>query len=450
MGSMLRRTPAIGLLVLLLAFGGAADALAAAGGGSSGFGGGGGGGGGSGGGFSGGGGSGGGSGGGGIGFLIIVLICAAVFLVSGVSAWRLRRRRRARVERVRLASAEAAQDDAAFAAERVEGDARELFLAAQRAWDARDHAALERLVGTDLLVEWRRRLDDFEKKGWHNRVRVHEAPECTYIGLVNREGDDEDRVVVEIQATLDDYVLDEHGREIAKTGDTDRTTSLHEYWTLAKRDGRWIVASIEQAAEGLHHLDAEIVASPWSDSRVADQAVVETAVADKLPEGFTPADVADLDFDGDARAAALDLSVADPRFAPDVLAAAARRAVEAWAEAVDGEDAPLESLASPEAVQRLLHPGDASLNTRLVVRGPRVRQIRIEALDAAAEPSTMQIAVELAGRRYVEDRDTAAVLSGSREAAATFTERWTLALDGPETAPWRIVDAAAAPRAEVA
>ncbi len=67
-----------------------------------------------------------------------------------------------------------------------------------------------------------------------------------------------------------------------------------------------------------------------------------------------------------------------------------------------------------------------------------MRQIWIEALDAAAEPSTMQIAVELAGRRYVEDRDTAAVLSGSREAAATFTERWTLALDGPDTSPWRI------------
>ena len=103
----------------------------------------------------------------------------------------------------------------------------------------------------------------------------------------------------------------------------------------------------------------------------------------------------------------------------------------------------LEAVASREAVRQLLYPGDASANTRLVVRGTRVRQIRIEALDAASEPSTMRIAVELGGRRYVEDRDTAAVLSGSRESATTFTERWTLALDGPDTAPWRLVDAAA-------
>jgi predicted lipid-binding transport protein (Tim44 family) len=59
-------------------------------------------------------------------------------------------------------------------------------------------------------------------------------------------------------------------------------------------------------------------------------------------------------------------------------------------------------------------------------------------LDAAAEPATMTIEVELGGRRYVEDRDTAAVLVGSRAIATTFTERWTLALDGSEASPWRI------------
>jgi hypothetical protein len=31
------------------------------------------------------------------------------------------------------------------------------------------------------------------------------------------------------------------------------------------------------------------------------------------------------------------------------------------------------------------------------------------------------------------------VLSGSKDSAATFTEHWTLALDGPDDAPWRIV-----------
>ncbi len=416
--------------------------IGAAGGGSSGFSGGGGGGGG----FSGGGGggfSGSGSGSGGIGgFLIFVGIIAVLFIIVGVSAWRFRRKRKARVATVRLASAEAAEDDPAFAADKVEDAARVLFLAIQEAWDGRDKPALQSMVGDDLWQEWDLRLTDFENKGWHNRVEVNSGPEVEYVGLVNREADAEDRVVVRLEASLDDYVRMQDGSVMNREGAKSRTVAFCEYWTLGKRAEGWCVLSIEQSGEGNHHLDAEIVASPWSDSRVADEALVETVTADKLPDGFTPADVAALEFEGTAREAALDLSLADPRFGPDVLEAAARRAVEAWAEAVDGPDEALAAVAVPEAVAQLLHP-DGSEESRLVVRGPRVSQIRIEALDAGATPATMTIAVDLGGRRYVEDRNTAAVLSGSRDSATTFTERWTLALAGPDTAPWQVVDAAA-------
>lgn len=129
--------------------------------------------------------------------------------------------------------------------------------------------------------------------------------------------------------------------------------------------------------------------------------------------------------------------------APDVLEAAVRRAVEAWAEAVYGDGARLRALASPDAVRRLLHPCSGSLKSRLVVRGPRVRQIRIVALDAGVEPATMTIAIYLRGRRYLEDRDTTEVLSGNPARATSFTEHWTMALDGPESAPWRLADPAA-------
>jgi predicted lipid-binding transport protein (Tim44 family) len=294
------------------------------------------------------------------------------------------------------------------------------------------------------LVEWNRRLDDFERKGWRNVCQVVGAPSVEYVGITNREDDAEDRAVVRIEAVLTDYVVDEHGHKITRGDSTSETSSMCEYWTLAWNEERnhWTVVSIEQQAEGDHHLDGEIVPTPWSDGRIADEALVEGAVADKVAEGFTVADVADLDFDGDARAAALDLSVADTRFGPDVLEAAARRAVEAWAEAVDGEDAALEAVASPEAVARLLYGDDSSASTRVVVRGPRVKRIHIAALDAGSEPATMTIDVEVQGRRYRENRDTAAVVSGSQSRATTFTERWTLALEGPDTAPWRLVGTA--------
>jgi predicted lipid-binding transport protein (Tim44 family) len=409
--------------------------LAQAGSGSSGFGGGGGGGGGS---------FGGGSSGSGEGDPIVVLVVFGLFgaflLYLAIHTVRYRRKLRERDRAVRTASAEAAEDDAYFASDELERHAVALFRAAQMAWDARDRQGLARLVGPDLLVEWKRRLDDFDRKGWHNRVEVLEDPTVLYVGITNREDDEEDRAVVRIEAKLKAYVVDRAGAKVMRAGEKDELVTVTEYWTLARRDGAWMVHSIEQRAEGDHHLDDQIVASPWSDEqRLDDESVTELAVADGLPEGFTTADLAQVDFEGDARAHALDLSLADARFAPDVLEAAARRAVGAWAEAVDGDDAALERVASPGAIGGLLYGGDPTRETRLVVRGPRVKRIRITAVQVDQVPATMTVDVELGGRRYVEDRDTAAVVSGSKDSAATFTERWMLALDGPADAPWRIV-----------
>ena len=120
-----------------------------------------------------------------------------------------------------------------------------------------------------------------------------------------------------------------------------------------------------------------------------------------------------------------------------MLEVAARRAVAAWAEAVDGAEARLSAVATPEAARELLHPGNP--NIRLVVRGPSVKQIRIADLDAAAEPPTMAIEVDVEGRRYIEDRNTTTVLAGSRAKPTTFTEHWTFALTGDSGQPWRIV-----------
>ena len=78
-----------------------------------------------------------------------------------------------------------------------------------------------------------------------------------------------------------------------------------------------------------------------------------------------------------------------------------------------------------------------------MVRGPRLQPLRIAALDAEAQPPTLTVEAELSGRRYLEDRDTAAVLEGSKDRATTFTERWTIALGDDPATPWRIVATAA-------
>lgn len=415
--------------------------IAAAGGGTSGFSGGGGGGGGSS--FSGGGSSSGSGGGSPWIIVVIVVLFLIVTVIGWISAYRLRQRRAARVQRVTTASAEASQDDAYFAADVVTAQAAELFTTIQHAWGRNDVTTLAGLVGRDLMVEWERRLRDFERKGWHNVVEVQSGPRVEYVGLVNREDDAEDRVCVRVTATLLDYVETGGGRRLTRDGKTSTTVEHAEYWTLEHRDGTWKLLSIESDTEGVHQLDAAIIASPWADTgQLQGETLVEAAVADRALAGFTTRDLVDVDLAGGARAQALDLSLADGRFAPDVLEVVARRAVAAWIEAVDGDDTALLALADPQAAAVLLYGGDGSGSTRVVVRGATVTSIGIDGLDPGDDdtPASMTVTVQVTGRRYVENRDTAAVVAGSKDRATSFTERWTMAVvDGDDETPWRLI-----------
>jgi predicted lipid-binding transport protein (Tim44 family) len=349
-----------------------------------------------------------------------------------------RRRTAQRQRRVEMAAAVAADEDAAFAPDAVKANASALFKQVQTAWDHGDRAALSRLLAPDLLVEWERRLDDMDRRGWRNRVEVLGEPTVEYVGLSRRGDASTDAVTVRIEAKLRDYVTDRFGNHLKRTGRLSETVHLREFWTLKLGpNGRWVLASVEQGAEGAHVLNEDIIATADSDEKgMRDEALIEGAVADAVPASVSVAEVADLDFTGDARAAALDLSLADGRFAPDVLEVTARRAATAWAEAVDGDEARLRSIAHGQAVRDLLHPDDPSGRTRLVVRGPKVEKIRITGLDAGAQPPTMTVEVQLHGRRYLEDRDTTAILSGSQSRATTFTEYWTFSLDGDARQPW--------------
>lgn len=432
-----------------------APALGLAGGGSGGFSGGGGGGG-------GGGGFGGGGGGSGTGTadpLASAIILGVVILIIVVSTLLSRRKaldgtwtkagarrrdaetaeaRERRARQVDAAAFTAASDDPDFARELVTQQAARLFRDIQAAWDRRDVAALESMVGPELMVEWRRRLDDFAAKGWHNRVAVRESS-AEYVGLTNLPAEEDDRVVVRVSAVCDDWVVDRDGRVIHHTGNDTSETWVREYWTLVMRDGRWTLGSIEQDAEGEHHLTAPLIAEPGDDvGGLRDATVVEQAVADAAPAGDLAA-LTPLDFPGDAAAAAREMALVDQRFEPDVIEVAVRRAVAAWAEAIDGDDDALLAISDPAVVNELLYEGDAGGRTRVVVRGPRLLGLHVSGLDTRATPPRVTVRAEVEGARYVEDRDTATVLRGDPRRRAPFTLRLDLALGDDPDDPWRLV-----------
>jgi Tim44-like domain len=297
---------------------------------------------------------------------------------------RWRRSWRARPRAVELAAAEAAEDDPAFAFERVRADAASLFAATQAAWDARDVKRLGQLVGPDLLAEWARRLGDFARKGWHNRVAVDlDRVKIDYVGLVNRTGDREDRVVIHVQAVIWDYVETDTGRVIPHAGSSGDDTHAERVLDPGQARRALDRALDRRAAGG--RIPSHRTAGPGAQRRHPAPARRGRGRPGRQPgPAVRSGELADLDFEGPARAAALDLALADERFDPDLIEVSVRRILAAWASAIDGDDTPLEALARPEAVRALLYPGDTDWHTRLVVRNPHIRTVRITAIDSAA------------------------------------------------------------------
>ena len=234
------------------------------------------------------------------------------------------------------------------------------------------------------------------------------------------------------------------------------TTRVREFWTLVKRDGHWILQSIEQGAEGAHRLREGVVATPWGDEQaLRDEALVEGAVQDAVPDGTKLAEVADLDFEGDGRAAALDLSLADGRFAPDVLEVAARRAVAAWVDAVDGDDGPLLALsrsrrraraAASQRPERAHTPGRA--RPRRASHLDRLARRRVRARDDDDRRRARRPALPR-GSRHRRGRVRKPVASGqvhrTLDARARRTRRAALADNSRRRARRTTLDASAAP-----
>src|SRR5262249_57798213 len=77
-------------------------------------------------------------------------------------------------------------------------------------------------------------------------------------------------------------------------------------------------------------------------------------------------------------------------------------------------------------------------NRRLVVRGPRVRSVKIVGLDTHAKRPSMLVELRVSGRRFVEDRTTTTVLGGDKSVVASFTQHWRMELTDDDAHPWRI------------
>jgi hypothetical protein len=342
---------------------------------------------------------------------IIVSAGVGVLFVTLTGLWMLDERRRVRgLRRLRQRGwrAERAAFEASLEAPEFDPDAIRAAITAKL---AADPAALAELPDGAALDRWRRRV---EAMGASDVTRAS----VELLEVVNREGDDEDRVVAAVT-----------------------TDVVSSRWTLVHTAGQWVASDITDAPVGDQALSAPLVPGPWADiARLHTESTLELAAADALHTDSL--DRALIDTRRPPTDAVRDLGLVDPRFGFDVLDVVIGRLVDTW----QGQPRQLTAFASREAATHLLHPQRAPQATT-VVHDLTLTSWAPRAL-YADRPTRLDVFVELEGIRYVIVPDEAALLAGSQHVRHPLHLVWTLTLVTDPEIAWRL-DATTDPAADL-
>lgn len=378
-----------------------------------------------------------GSGGGGGGLLIIILLVVAYFLFKTWSQQRQAKRnmnttsdrvaRRSDKEAHARATAVEAQvgalavTDETFDLDALKERAVELYVIAQRAWTANDEATLDRILSPVVYGKWTEQLDGYLARGQVNIVEILEGPEVRMVNVANRPGETDDTVTFRITARLNDYVVDRRtGEQLTRK---DRSRRPVEYWTLRKNhSGEWIVAGIEQAEDGSHHLTDAVETDSWNQKSVGRDATLEVAERLSAPRGTDVLALTNISWADGADEAARDLSLVDARFDRPVLEVAITTFLEEWA--MNDGSLDFTAVRTPN---------------RTVLRTATVRGIEVRDL-VSRNPISFRVAVEAHGIYYEVDRRTEEVVAGDPRKERTVPFLFTLRLDDDASRGWAVTE----------
>jgi hypothetical protein len=331
-------------------------------------------------------------------------------------------RAHARATRVYYAAIEAAEDDPNFAPDAIARAVMGALGFAARAWRTQTFVPVDRRPDTALVMGWARLRQSWLGSG----LRLTGSPSIDLLRVVNRAGEEEDRVIVRVRMRI-------HCRHPRHGVFGIRRARLDERWTLGRREGLWAVLSVEGDPLAGPVLSAPSIPDrSYDDARLLEESLAEIADKQRAGDHLPLGDLVSAD---EAPAlAVLDLSVVDGRFLPPLIAMQLAHMLEAWEEAVDGSDVPLATLASAEVIATLLHPG---AGRHFVIRDAQLKSWEPVALRLSQQPPAMDINVGIEAVRYVQSddgRDRIGNDTDRREARLT----WTLELAGPARTPWRL------------
>lgn len=236
------------------------------------------------------------------------------------------------------------------------------------------------------------------------------------IRVLNNGHHGEPRVVVHAEAKVrfSDGRLPKKGRAAA-------------FWTMARRDGQWVVVATETEIEGKYHLEIDPVLDSGENDELADDHSLLHLVVDERSPARPPLASGQTEGGRATTLALRDAALIDPRFEPDVIEASVRVLLHTL------EDL---ALGTPEAAERLGHlANDKAVDWLTTVRSPKwLRTIR--------EPEVRELTPVVLDTRYAQIELT--VTCRVRIEAPMSRDHnfcWDLALCEDPEVPWRLINA---------
>ena len=327
----------------------------------------------------------------------------------------------ARATRAHYAAVEAAEDASIFSPDEIDQTVIEVVAIENGLRRSGGAGGLDDRPDAGLVRAWAR--------SWQwlgDGLEIAAKPSIDLIGVVNRNDEDEDRVIVRVRLRIDckypkGGMLGPH--------------HVHpdQRWTFGRSGTRWILLSVSGDPLAGPVLVAPLIPNRSSDTeRLSEESLTELADRQKVGTSVALGDL--VNADDPPALALLDLSIVDSRFGPELIAAQLAHLVEAWEGAVNGSEIPLEEQASGNARNALLRPGRG---TRLIIRDAVLKSWEATSLDLARRPPAIEVTMHVEAVRYVVRNDGTAV-AGNQSDAHQMELNWVLELSDSAHDPWRL------------
>ena len=328
----------------------------------------------------------------------------------------------ARATRAHYAAVEAGEEDPSFLPDVIQQFVIEVLRLANGFWREQRFRDVDGRPDAKLVRAWAQ-----ARQSWlGNGLEAKRKPSIDLLRVVNRGNEAEDRVDLRVRVRI-------HCKHPAVGLVATRWVGLDERWTLGRCDGRWALLSMGGDPLAGPVLSAPLIPNASFDTdRLREESLAELASAQKVGDDVDLSDL--VDPKEPPALALLDLSILDGRFLPALIGAELARMLEAWEEAVNGSEQPLQELAGAEARAALLRP---SPHTRLVIHDTVLKSWEPTNLDLSRRPPAIEVKLDVEAIRFVVT-DHGDYRAGNETDTHRVALRWVLELSDSARTPWHL------------